>query len=86
MPHRIGNKYITPDSLINLLSTFQLGGKSYCVLITVGDEKDKDYNGYNGNRYSEPIEVDNPYNLTDDEMNALTNGRVYEPYSKIVMI
>jgi hypothetical protein len=86
MPHATGNKYKTPDNLINLLSCFQLGGKDYSVLIAIGDETDADYRGYNGNRYSDPIEVNNPYNLTEDEMSALTNGKGYEPYSKIVMI
>jgi hypothetical protein len=86
MQHTIGNKYKTSDNLISLLSTFQLKGKDYCVLITIADEKDTHYKGYNGNRYSHPIEVNNPYSLSEDEMNALTNGMGYEPYSKIVMI
>jgi hypothetical protein len=56
------------------------------VLISIGDDTDKHYRGYNGNRYAEPIEVNNPYNLTEDEMKTLTKGMGYEPNSLIVMI
>jgi hypothetical protein len=86
MLHATGNKYKTTDNLISLLSTFQLGGKDYCVLITIADDTDKDYRGYTGNRYADPIEVNNPYNLTADEMRALTSGRGCEMYSSMVTI
>lgn len=86
MLHAVGNKYKTPDNLISILSTFQLMGKDYCVLITVGDATDITYKGFNGNRYSDPIPVEDPYNVTRQEMDAMTRGKAFELYTHIVTI
>lgn len=79
--HKTGNKYITEDDLISLLSTFQLNKKDYCVLITLGCATEQDYRGFDGNRYSDPILVVDPYNLSNLEMELLTNGRNFKPYT-----
>lgn len=81
MLHKTGNKYKTKDGLIGLLSTFQKGEDSYCVLITLADSADIDYEGFRGNRYCDPIKVNNPYNVSENEMLQIVNNQPYELYT-----
>lgn len=85
MLHTTGNKYKTKDGLIGLLSTFMMGDKSYCMLISIGDSTTPDYKGYNGNRYKDPIQTESPYNLSEDEITKLA-GEGWELYTDIVSI
>lgn len=86
MLHKTGNKYITNGTLIHLLSTFQICGQRYCVLITIADSKNISYTGYNGNRYYDPVKVNDPYNLSSEEMKLITNNTPYELYTEPVTV
>jgi hypothetical protein len=86
MHHTVGNKYKTSDGLISLLSTFQLNAIDYCVLITIGSVDEPEYKGFNGNRYFDPVAVDNPYNMTEVEMLKLTRNQSLELYTKSISI
>jgi hypothetical protein len=68
MLHKTGNKYKTKDGLVCILSTFQIGEDCYCLLITLADAEIPDYRGYDGNRYVDPVKVENPYNVSEEEM------------------
>lgn len=86
MLHKTGNKYKTKDGLIGLLSTFQMGEQSYCILITIADSTNLSYDGFNGNRYFDPIKVNNPYNVTSEEMAKITLNQPYELYTEPVIV
>lgn len=86
MLHKTGNKYKTKDGLIGLLSTFQNGEDSFCMLITIADSNDLDYSGFNGNRYCDPVKVENPYNVSSEEMRLISNNQPYEPYTHPVTV
>lgn len=85
MLHTTGNKYKTKDGLIGLLTTFQMGEFSYCMLTTISDSTAPDYKGFNGNRYIDPITVDNPYNIPESEMDRIA-GKDWELYTDPVCV
>lgn len=86
MLHKTGNKYKTQDGVISILSTFGKGEESYCLLIAIGDSDNQDYKGHNGNRYCEPVKVENPYNVSPEEMSKIANNQPYEIYTDPVTI
>lgn len=86
MLHKPGNKYKTQDGLISLLSTFQKGDECYCILIAIGDSEDPAYKGFNGNRYCDPVKVENPYKVSPEEMALIANNTPYELYTEPVIV
>ncbi len=85
MLHRTGNKYKSNDGLIGLLTTFMIGGQSYCMLTTIANSEDLNYKELNGNRYIDPIKVNDPYNLTAEEITRIA-GNDWQPYNQLVSI
>lgn len=86
MLHRTGNKYkTTRDGLIGILTTFQLSKIDYCMLTTLADSNDWDYRSFSGNRYVDPIQVKDPCNVSEEEMNRIAPGG-YELYPSKVFV
>ena len=85
MLHRTGNKYKSKEGLIGLLTTFMMNDQSYCMLTTIANSEDLNYREFNGNRYIDPIKVNDPYNLTEDEITRIA-GKDWLIYNQLVSI
>lgn len=66
--HKVGTVYRVRGTF-NHLCTFNLNKKDYAVLMSLEGD---------GNRWTEPVEVTNPYQITEQEMKLITGGADYE--------
>lgn len=65
--HQPGETYLIKNTTL-LLASFQLGGKDYAVLINLE----------NGNRWVDPVKVNNYCRIKEDEFEAICGYDTYK--------
>lgn len=74
--HKPGTIYFI-EGTYNLLSQFQMKGNDYAVLISL--------DGW-GNRWIDPIQVENMTQITEEEMNKIAGNKPYEKWNEPLVI